>query len=688
MGLIKVLWLMVGLALSLPMLASSVLAKPVLASPAITNSAITNPVIKKQALSIAALAEMRTVKKPSLSPDGQRIAVMHYHAPTHNYDVQISAIEQSIKPITIKLGEYTPIRLRWANNQYLLVTAKPQLSNARPALAAMSDKVFLVVNTADHSVERLKLPIPGEIIKADYFNYDADAHVWFLLVTSRVIDTSGKNNAVLMFDAGKFRVVKVSLKNPSKIDIIEKTHTGVAQWVYDGQGQPFVGTQYSTTHAISFYYDKKRRWKKLKRSRFVKDPLFFPVASGQDRLQPSVYVISNHETGFDGLYRYLLDTNEYQRVFLDEQYDVQSVILSPDRSRVLGVSVVDDYPKQVFIDSHYQAVINDINQQLPNRNNTIVSDDLQGNVFVVASESYDTAGEYYIYQQAKNELQYFSDFYTALSQYDLHKTKRLEYESQDGYPITAYLTYPANTISNDAPAQKVQRPTEAEKKLPLIVMPHGGPYLRTTKEYSYLREYFASRGYLVFEPNFRGSTGYGLAHIRAADNEWGGKVIADIEQGIAELIKSGLVLEDNICAVGGSFGGYAALMLAVRQAYPYRCVISYAGVSNLKKYIANKEPNTIWNEFISKNFSKAKSQSPVNYVGKINTPVLLVHGAKDRVVNVEHSRDMAQRLTRIAKPVVYEEIAEANHYFSRAQQRQRLLQVTENFLSQYMPVTY
>ena len=211
------------------------------------------------------------------------------------------------------------------------------------------------------------------------------------------------------------------------------------------------------------------------------------------------------------------------------------------------------------------------------------------------------------------------------------------YKARDGMEIRAYLTRPPK-----APAGP----------LPLIVMPHGGPEARDSLTFDAWSEILATRGYLVVQPNFRGSAGYG---------QWGGKMQDDITDAVMELVKSGQADPKRICIFGASFGGYAALYGASQSPGLYKCAASFAGVSDLKALV-EWEHRTKGHEdrylYASRTIghpvrdgARLRATSPINQVDRMNIPVLLIHGADDHSVPVEQSQMMEQAMRKARKDV-------------------------------------
>src|SRR5262249_34265217 len=149
---------------------------------------------------------------------------------------------------------------------------------------------------------------------------------------------------------------------------------------------------------------------------------------------------------------------------------------------------------------------------------------------------------------------------------ELGETLIIKYAGRDGTKLPGYLTLP---------------PGKDGKKLPLIVMPHGGPEVRDFVRYDYWAQFLTNRGYAVFQPNFRGSGGYGKAFAEAGHRQWGRRMQDDVTDGVKALIADGTADPSRICIVGASYGGYAALAGGAFTPDLYKCVIAIAGVSDI-----------------------------------------------------------------------------------------------------------
>jgi dipeptidyl aminopeptidase/acylaminoacyl peptidase len=255
-------------------------------------------------------------------------------------------------------------------------------------------------------------------------------------------------------------------------------------------------------------------------------------------------------------------------------------------------------------------------------------------------------GAYEVFDRKTGRLAMALNRYPGLERAKLGKTEPFVYVSRDGVRITGYVTRP---------------PGEPRGPLPMVVIPHGGPQTRDTMAYDPWAQVLATRGYLVFQPNFRGSSGYGHAFVQAGYHEWGGKMQDDITDGVKALIASGQADPGRVCIFGASFGGYAALYGGAQSPDLYKCVASFAGVSDLSALV-NWEKTTTGHgaryRYALRSIgdpaseaAKLKARSPITYASAYQPPVLLIHGARDVSSPLSQSQAMARALAREGKDV-------------------------------------
>ena len=171
----------------------------------------------------------------------------------------------------------------------------------------------------------------------------------------------------------------------------------------------------------------------------------------------------------------------------------------------------------------------------------------------------------------------------------------------------------------------------------------------------------ASRGYVVIQPNYRGSEGYGLDHWRAGDKKWGLEMQDDLDDAALYLVEQGLAQKDKLAMFGWSYGGYASFVASLRENNIYQCSVAGAGVSNLSllnagiygsRYLRKLQRPTI------------DGISPIDHVKDVNIPIFVVHGDADQRVDVKHSRQFVDKLKEYGKDYKYTEIKDLDHFYS------------------------
>jgi dipeptidyl aminopeptidase/acylaminoacyl peptidase len=231
----------------------------------------------------------------------------------------------------------------------------------------------------------------------------------------------------------------------------------------------------------------------------------------------------------------------------------------------------------------------------------------------------------------------------------------IHYAARDGLRIPAFLT----------------RPAAQEGRLPLVLVVHGGPAARDHWRWNEEVQLLAAHGYLVLQPQFRGSSGFGTTFQRAGKGEWGRAMQDDITDGVTELVKQGLADPNRICIVGASYGGYAALWGLVKDPDLYRCGVSFAGVVDIGLMLrdrSDRNRNTIARQFQSRDFGDAEANrdryeqvSPLKHVARMKAPLMLLHGEEDQRVPFEHGRRMAAALAKHGKPHEWHDIPLEGH---------------------------
>ena len=283
------------------------------------------------------------------------------------------------------------------------------------------------------------------------------------------------------------------------------------------------------------------------------------------------------------------------------------------------------------LDKKYSALVNDI-----------IDHDRDFNRFVVYQWSDVYAGNIGIYDVTSEQYYVMFHFNSELNNYKLSKTRNISINTEDGYVLPAYLTLPPKYKEQD--------------KVPLVVVPHGGPWARDYWGLDVYSQFFASRNYAVLRVNYRGSTGFGKKHFKAGIEGLGSEMIGDIVHATKEVVGKYKIDENSVFIYGHSYGGYATYMALAKYPGLYRAGVAVAAPTDIKKImkLQKKEGNDFsydyWKQALGENGTAYyKEVSPINYVESINSPLLVVHGKYDKVVPVEHAEDMEKRFKKLNK---------------------------------------
>jgi dienelactone hydrolase len=390
---------------------------------------------------------------------------------------------------------------------------------------------------------------------------------------------------------------------------------------------------------------------------------------------PSLVAEAWSPAGLTGLYNWTADGGYGATVWENPTYDMESVITDERDQRIVGVRWIEDSQKTKYFDPAMQHVQETLEKAFPGQAVTIFSKDASAKTFVFQAEGPKNPPILYRYTTADHHVDVIQEAYPDLKPADLGDVKAYNYKSSDGLDIHAYLTLP---------------PGKDAKNLPLVVFPHGGPEDRDSIGFDWWAQFMASRGYAVLQPNFRGSSGYGKAFVRAGDGEWAGKVQDDVQFGVKKLIAEGVVNPKKICIVGASYGGYMALAGASFSPDLYACAVSYAGMSDVSYWVSKSSfesaSSSLWRRRIGadKDTSKLDSASPVNFADKVKIPVLLIHSEKDATVPIDQSEKEESALKHAGKDVEFVRLAGDDHYLELADARIKLLKEVERFLAAHL----
>lgn len=354
--------------------------------------------------------------------------------------------------------------------------------------------------------------------------------------------------------------------------------------------------------------------------------------------------------------------------------DIEGVRYDDSGNEVLGVYLGGDAAEPLhWLDPNLDELQKAFEKSLNGRRARIVSLSANRQRMLVRVDKPDEAGRLYYFDVADGNLHLFANLNSATNGTRAGKMDKVRYTARDGLEIEAIMTTP---------------PGREAKNLPVVILPHGGPWAQDTMDWDYWAQFIASRGYLVIQPNFRGSTGYGEAFLKKGEGQLGLAMQDDVNDALAWAAKQGMADPKRACVVGASYGGYVAMWGAARDPDLWRCSISIAGVANLRREV-NDFGDLLFGKRYREQWQKMTPDfpavSPINHIDAIKVPMLLIHGKKDLTVDHGQSQSMFGKMKAAGKNVEFVSLPKADHYFTREPDRLALLSSIEAFLARHNP---
>lgn len=593
-------------------------------------------------LPVEAFASAPTIDNLKISPDGTKLSMIQ----TLDTDkeqlvlVKLFDLESGEQRFLVKADsrDLTIYSVIWANNKQLLMRAR--YASHRYGTPVTETRLMVIDVETGKNRSIINNQLQRKLVRAPQFQ-------------SNIIDLmpADPNNFLLALDGFSYgtgtSVVKVNL-NGELYDIVAHGREHLYDWIADRQHRPRIAmfrddTRYEVKEKLTDSGEFRTLWQ----FDAFSEQEVWPIGFDAD---PNILYVSAYHEGRRAIFKTNLaePQPQLQLVKADDNYDIRGDIsYSWQDNKVIAIG--DDY-----IDSRFQAFQKALDLALPDADNHIVSMSHDQNRYIVESSSSTHAGSYLLGDRKDKSMTFLLHKYSQLEPELMVAKQKIQYQARDGLNIEGYLTTPLGYQQG-----------EAAGTLPTIIFPHGGPISFDDDGFDYWTQFFANRGYAVLQMNFRGSHGYGFDFRQMGLQGWGLQMQDDVEDGTRWLINKGIADPKRICIVGARYGGYAALMGVVKS---HRRYTNYEVV---KKQIGD-------------DFNLLEQRSPVNHVDKIQVPVLLVHGTKDRSVPVKQSVAMYKALKGEEKDVQYIELEDGDHYLSTNSHRLQTFQAMDSFLKQHL----
>ncbi len=380
-----------------------------------------------------------------------------------------------------------------------------------------------------------------------------------------------------------------------------------------------------------------------------------------------VWFATNYNSEYDYLAKYNMSDKEFSKVMDFDEESVTSVTFNKEKNKLFIVTEKGVIDKLYYYDLDTQT---SDGISIPFESIDQVSTARTGEIFVLGRSAvspfniwkYD--GDSWI-QLTKNKV-------LGVTDEDMVDPETISYTSYDGLEIEALLFRAQAENSNGY----------------TIFWPHGGPQAAERKFYRAMFQMLLNRGYNIFCPNFRGSTGYGASFVKMVEQDWGEGPRLDNVEGIKWLFDTGISSPERLFLVGGSYGGYMALLLHGRHPEYFKAVVDIFGVSDLFTFY-NSVPEH-WKPIMERwvgdperDIEKFTEDSPVTYLDTMTKPMLVIQGAKDPRVVKEESDQIVQKLERAGREVEYLVLEDEGHGFSKKDNEIKVYKTMLDFLKKH-----
>ncbi|QIG54182.1 S9 family peptidase [Altererythrobacter sp. BO-6] len=620
---------------------------------------------------LSAYGELPDIEDMAISPSGERIAVLG----RFNGRRLLVVADQNRKPLkTIPIDDIKVRQFELVSDNLLLLRRS---TTEKLSYDFAQDKFEFY--------QALIIPLDGKDPDLVFGNKSGLVKATFGYHGTRLIDgqpnayfgaielkRSGPGGMDYEFDHGRPALYAVDLatNKARKIDNSPSPNFD-RDWLIDGQGEIAAKLDYSLTTG---------KWEIMGRGAVVasgNNPTggIYLVCLGRDGTTV-IYSARDETEGKTRWYEVPLDGSgtpvevygdvEIERIFVDDR-----------NGQLIGYVKDSDEREPIFFDADKTKTAKGIRTAFAAFNNRMIDWTPSFSHVIVRTDGDGDSGSYFRVDMARLKADPIGWERELIGPKHVGPVSTVAYTAADGLEMDGILTLP---------------PGREAKNLPVVMLPHGGPHSHDIETFDWWAQAFASRGYAVFQPNFRGSTNRDEAFIQAGYGEWGGKMQSDISDGLMALADKGIVDPSRACIVGASYGGYAALAGVTLQQGIYRCAVSVNGVSDvsLMSRIEKREGggSKVQARSLERQLgpkSRYGDISPRRHAAMADAPILLIHGRDDTVVAYDQSAKMADALKDAGKPYEFLELKGEDHWLSLGETRKTMLEAAVGFVERHNP---
>ena len=609
---------------------------------------------------------------PSLSPDGKHLVVKQ-RVQKDGRDVTLIVVYDlaDMKIVsTVRLPVFQePAGYVWITNGRLAVTVaqefgsleKPQLTGEVLAMDMDGQRQqYLYGYKPGQRGMYVKAADPGW---ASINHVPADLNGHLLLTEFKYGDGE---RATFLYD-----VDAVTAKRHAVADIAKPNFDFLVQ--EDGTARFAYGVGEDTDLSVLKYDDATRQWQELPGTDKAN---LFPLAMSPGNRDFIAGVAK--QQGPRALVRQSLADGERTILAEDKVGDIDVIEWGPRHQVPIAAATGVGIPKPRYLDEKLpEARLHRLlSSQFPGSYVHFINFSQDGGKLLFSVESDRDPGTFYLLDRLANKATFLFAEMPWIDPARMAERRPIHFATRDGVELHGYLTMPSE---------------RGDGKPPLILLPHGGPH-GVTDDWFFDSDaqFLASRGYAVLQVNYRGSGGRGSAFRVAGYRQWGGRIQDDLIDGVRWVVAQGAVDDSRICAYGGSFGAYSAMMTAIREPGLFKCAVGYAGVYDLALMYGNDEVAESKQYFkslvrvLGQDPVELAANSPARLADKLTVPVLLVHGSEDTRTPPNQAKAMRDALRKVGRPPEWLYVDGEGHGFYSEKNRQAFYEKLEAFLANHL----
>lgn len=610
-----------------------------------------------------------TIQMVAISPSGESIA---YRKATESQNtVVVASISQKKTLLAIDIGKLQPENIYFLNEKQIMLIVS-EYRRVEGFLGKFDLSTAFTLNIDDKKIRQLLIPgdkiLAGQTGLGKVVGITPDGKYALMPAWSDI------NN---IFPDSFYSLYKVNLSR-NLVTVAKEGTQRTKDFFVDKQGDTFVIEEYNDrTNVHKILAKQGSKWVEIftestpiRNKNFVGLTADFKSLVFLDRDEKTDHTSYNLMALADGAIT--------KSIFAKEGANIAGVISDSQRV-VYGVSYSGFVPSYNFFDPALDQRIKDIIAKFPDQAVHLSdwSPDWKHIVVNVSGSNY--ASDYFLFSPNQEPI-FLTTGHPQIKANDINPLGKVTYTSRDGLKIPTLITIPHNKSSE-------------LKNLPAVIYPHGGPESHDTIGFDYFAQALASEGYLVIQPQFRGSNGFGFKHRDAGYGEWGKKMQDDITDAVKFFSAKGIIDPQRVCIVGASYGGYAALAGGAFTPDLYKCVASINGVSEMNSFLSyeknhngkNSEAFSYWKLQLANGDVNAQSLeqiSPVKFAQQFTAPVLLINSSNDTTVEPEQSTNMLKALEKQKKSARLITLEGDDHYLEKGTTRTQAVTEVVKFVKE------